>query len=124
AELTFPNGSTGSFFCSFTTGNQQWAHISGTKGNVFLRDFVLPHFGSEVSFELEKPQFVIQGCDFHMQEHTQRLRVHEYDSGFAPAQEINMIETFNTIVLSKQLDPRWGEMALATQRVLDQLYRG
>ncbi|MEQ1829888.1 MAG: Gfo/Idh/MocA family oxidoreductase, partial [Pirellula sp.] len=45
AELTFPNGSTGSFFCSFTTGNQQWAHISGTKGNVFLRDFVLPHFG-------------------------------------------------------------------------------
>jgi predicted dehydrogenase len=122
AELAFPNGSTGSFYCSFHTCNQQWAHISGTHGNVFVRDFVLPHFGSEVAFDVEKPTFVANGCDFHMREHTQRMSVPEYSNGYSPAQEINMVETFNQLVLSKQIDLRWGEMSLKTQRVLDQLF--
>jgi len=123
AELAFPNGSTGNFYCSFTTGNQQWAHLSGTQGNVLLNDFVLPHFGSEVAFQIEKPRFVVSGCDFHMQEHTKRISVEEYASGYAPAQEINMFDAFNRMVLSKQLEPSWGEMSLATQRILDQLFR-
>lgn len=122
AELQFPNGSTGAFYCSFVTGNQQWAHLSGTKGNAFLADFVLPHFGSEVSFQIEKPTFNISGCDFHMQEHTQRICVQEYASGHSPAQEINMIEAFNSIVLSKAINPFWSDIALATQRVMDQLF--
>jgi predicted dehydrogenase len=122
AELIFPGGSSGSFYCSFLTGNQQWAHISGTKGNAFLPDFVLPHFGCEVSFDIENPTFVVNGCDFHMQEHTRRLVINEYSSGHAPAQEINMFETFNRIVLDKKLDPFWGDIALSTQRVLDQLF--
>ena len=122
AELEFPNGSTGSFYCSFLTGNQQWVHISGTKGNVFIKDFVLPHFGSEVAYDVEKPQFVVNGCDFHMQEHTRRVSVDEYASGYAPAQEINMFETFNKLVTSKTLDPQWGDISLATQKVLDQCF--
>jgi predicted dehydrogenase len=122
AELAFANGSTGSFYCSFLTGNQQWAHISGTHGNIFLKDFVLPNFGSEVSFDLENPRFEIHGCDFHMQEHTRRIRVEEYASGYAPSQEINMFERFNQIVLSKKLEPHWGEIAMATQVVIDQLF--
>ena len=122
AELVFPNGSTGSFYCSFNTGNQQWAHVSGTKGNAFIPDFVLPYFGCEVSFDIEKPKFVINGCDFHMQAHTRQMVVDEYASGHAPAQEINMIETFNQIVLNRQLDPFWGDISLATQQVLDQLF--
>ena len=121
AELIFPDGSSGSFYCSFLTGNQQWAHISGTKGNAFLKDFVLPHYGSEVSFDVENPAFVVNGCDFHMQEHTRRKIVNEYASGHSPAQEINMFETFNTMVLDGKLDPFWGDIALATQRVMDQL---
>jgi len=121
AELAFPDRSTGSFYCSFATGNQQWAHISGTKGNAFLKDFVLPHYGSEVSFEIEQPTFVVDGCDFHMQEHTRRQIVNEYASGHDPAQEINMFETFNKIVLEGKLDPFWGDIALATQRVMDRL---
>jgi predicted dehydrogenase len=123
AELAFPNGSTASFYCSFVSGHQQWAHISGTKGNAFVRDFVLPTFGNEVSFDVEQPHFAINGCDFHMQEHTQRISVAEYASGYAPAQEINMIEALNQIVLNKKLDPHWGQISLATQRVLDELYR-
>ncbi len=122
AELDFPGGSTASFYCSFVTGVQQWAHISGTKGNAFMKDFVLPHYGSEVSFDVEKPDFLVNGCDFHMQEHTRRTKVNEYDSGHSPAQEINMLEAFNQIVLEGKLDPFWGDIALSTQRVMDQLF--
>lgn len=122
AELQFANGVSGSFYCSFQTGNQQWAHVSGTKGNVFVKDFVLPHFGCEASFDVENPEFVASACDFHMMEHTQRVAVREYASGFAPAQEINMFDTFNQIVQTKKLDPHWGQIALTTQRVLDQLF--
>ena len=122
AELLFAGGSTGSFYCSFIAGNQQWAHISGTKGNAFMPDFVLPHYGCEVSFDIQKPTFLVNGCDFHMQEHTRRVIVDEYASGHAPAQEINMFETFNKIVLAREVDPFWGDISLATQRVLDQLF--
>lgn len=122
AELEFPNGSSASFYCSFLSSHQQWAHINGTHGNVFVRDFVLPNFGCEVSYDVEKPQFTSNVCDFHMQEHTQRISVNEYADGHAPSQEINMIKRFNEIVLSKKLDPHWGDISLATQRVLDQLF--
>jgi hypothetical protein len=37
------------------------------------------------------------------------------------AQETNMIRTFAQIVISGQLQPQWGEQALATQQVLDAL---
>jgi predicted dehydrogenase len=121
AELEFPNGSTASFFCSFTTGNQQWAHLSGTHGNLILNDFVLPHFGGEVGFDIEHPHFEVRGCDFHMHPRIERRAVHEYDSGFRTAQEINMIDRFNAIVLSKSLEPEWGKYSLATQQVMDQL---
>ncbi len=121
AELLFPGGSSGSFYCSFITGNQQWAHISGTKGNIVIPDFVLPHYGCEVSFDIEKPNFAVNGCDFHMQQHTKKVIVDEYASGHAPAQEINMFETFNNIVLTRELNPFWGDISLATQRVLDSL---
>src|SRR5262249_35915248 len=41
-ELFFPGGVSGSFYCSFRTQNQQWAHVSGTGGSVHVPDFVLP----------------------------------------------------------------------------------
>jgi predicted dehydrogenase len=123
AELSFASGATGSFYCSFRTGNQQWAHVSGTKGNLFVRDFVVPHFGSQVTFETEQTAFVIEGCDFHMQERTDKIAVEEYGSGFAPAQEIRMIDAMNDMVLSKKRDPFWGKIALSTQTVMDKLMR-
>ena len=124
AELAFPNGSTGSFYCSFLSGHQQWAHINGTHGNIWINDFVLPNFGCEVGFDVEHPHFEISGCDFHMQEHTERVRVQEYASSYSPAQEINMIEAFNKIVISGEVEPKWGEIAFATQQVMDQLFYG
>jgi predicted dehydrogenase len=121
AELKFPDGVSASFYCSFNTGNQQWAHVSGTQGNLFVKDFVLPHHGCESSYDIEQPRFETRVCDFHMQEHTQRIALAEYSSGHSPAQEINMINKFNEIVLSKRLEPHWPAIALATQKVMDQL---
>jgi len=77
---------------------------------------------SEVSYEVCHPRFDVRGCSFHMQQHKQRIAVEEYDSGHTPAQEINMIETFQSIVASKTLDPSWGEICLKTQRVMDSLW--
>jgi hypothetical protein len=54
-----------------------------------------------------------------MESHPRRLAVSEYSSGAVNAQETKMIETFAGIVISGQLEPRWGDLALKTQQVVD-----
>ena len=119
AELYYPDGVSASFYCSFQTANQQWANVSGEKGLVDVRDFVVPFFGSEVAFTCTKAVLNQQGCRFHMEDHTQRHAVAEHGDGDATAQETNMIRTFSELVLSGRVDPQWGEIALKTQGVLD-----
>ena len=118
-ELFFPGGVSASFYCSFRTENQQWAHISGTKGSVSLDDFVLPFYGAEATFEVNRPVFRVSGCTFNMESHPKRYAVSEYSEGAPGAQEVNMIHNFSSFVLSEKLEPTWGEMALKTQLVLD-----
>jgi predicted dehydrogenase len=121
-ELFFPGGASASFFCSYRTGNQQWAHVSGTHGYLHVPDFVVPFYGNEVSFEANAPVLRVRSCcDFNMESYPRRLAVQEYSNGRPNAQETNMIRTFAQIVISGQLQPRWGEQALATQQVLDAL---
>ena len=117
-ELFYPDASA-SFYCSFLTEHQQWAVISGTKGAIHVRDFVLPYYGSEVAFEVAKPVFHVRGCDFNMQEHTHRFATAEYSNGAATAQETNLFRNFAQLALSGQPDHRWGEQAWKTQRLLD-----
>jgi predicted dehydrogenase len=118
-EMFFPQGVSASFYCSFRTENQQWAHVSGTKGSASLSDFVLPFYGSEGAFEVSKPVFDVRGCAFRMEEHTRRVAVREYSEGVPGAQEVNMIRAFSDLVNSRKLDPSWGDVALKTQLVLD-----
>lgn len=121
-EMSFPGGESASFFCSFRTGNQQWANVSGTNGYLHVQDFVVPFYGNEVSFETNAPVLRVRSCcDFNMESYPRRLAVHEYSNGTPNAQETNMIRTFSQIATSGQLQPRWEEQALATQRVLDAL---
>jgi predicted dehydrogenase len=121
-EMFFTGGESASFFCSYRTGNQQWANVSGTHGCLQVPDFVVPFYGNEVSFEVNAPVLRVRSyCDFSMESHPRRLAAHEYSNGMANAQEANMIRTFADIVISGQLQPRWGEQALATQQVLDAL---
>ena len=122
-ELFFAGGVSASFYCSFLTENQQWAHVSGTSGSVHVPDFVLPFFGCESAFEANRPVFNVRGCSFHMESHARRHAVAEYSDGTTDAQETNMIRTFSDRVLSGKLDPAWGEIALKTQLVLDACLR-
>jgi predicted dehydrogenase len=119
AELFFADGVSACFYCSFLTEIQQWASIAGTKGSLFIRDFVLPHYGSEAAFDVSNPVFDVRVCDFNMEDHTRRIAVREYSNAASGAQEANMFGTFARLALSGKPDARWGEIALKTQRVLD-----
>src|SRR5262249_40415060 len=66
-ELLFEDGVSAGFYCSFRTANEQWAQISGVKGCLYVPDFVLPYFGSEIAFEVNRPMFQISGCSFNME---------------------------------------------------------
>ena len=118
-ELVFPGGVSAAFYCSFQTENEQWANVSGTKGLVHVSDFVLPFFGDEVRFEVTNSVFQVTGCDFDMQRRTRQVVLPEYSNSHATAQEANLFRTFSSLVVTRRLDPRWGEFALRTQLVLD-----
>ncbi|HEX3149271.1 MAG TPA: Gfo/Idh/MocA family oxidoreductase [Gemmataceae bacterium] len=119
ADLFYPAGVTASFYCSFRTELQQWAHISGTRGSIQVADFVLPYFGCESAFIADTPKFNVKNCSYHWESHPRRHAVSEYSDGHPDAQETNMIRNFSTIVGSGKLDETWGEIALKTQRVMD-----
>jgi predicted dehydrogenase len=118
-ELLFAGGASASFYCSFRTANQQTAIVSGTQGYLVVPDFVLPFHGSEVGFEVNRPEFRIQGCDFNMESQLRKFAVQEHSNSAADAQEANMIRAFAETVRSGKVEPRWGEIALKTQQVLD-----
>jgi predicted dehydrogenase len=118
-ELFFAGDASASFYCSFLAENHQWVYLSGDRGYVHLPDFVLPFFGCEAAFEINAPVFRVSGCRFNMENHAHRVAVQEYSNNAADAQETRMMETFSQIVVSGQLEPRWAQQALNTQRVVD-----
>lgn len=118
-ELFWPNGVSASYYCSFNTELQQWAHVSGTNGSISVRDFVLPYFGCESEFVADRPVFNVKGTSYHWESHPRRYAVTEYSDGAPDAQETNMIRHFSSLVLGGKPDPVWGEIALKTQVVLD-----
>ena len=118
-ELLFRDGVSAGFYCSFRTENQQWANVSGTRGFVHLPDFVLPFFGDETAFEITNSVFEVDGCNFDMQRRTRRVSVPEHANSHATAQEAALFRDFSSLVIAGTRDPHWGEIALATQQVLD-----
>lgn len=118
-DLFFGGDVSATFYCSFLTHHQQWAHVSGTRGYLEVKDFVLPWFGSEVTFDVTNAVFRVEGCDFNLEDHTRRIALPEYSNSFASAQETNLIRRFADIVLSRRIDPTWPEISLRTQQVMD-----
>lgn len=118
-ELFFDGGVSASYYVSFLTEHQQWANVSGTRGYLHVRDFVLPFYGPEVAFEVSNSVFTIDGCDFNMEDHTRRVAVPEYSNNASNAQEVNLFRRFSEIVLSGQRDSHWPQIALLTQQVMD-----
>jgi predicted dehydrogenase len=118
-ELLYEGGISACFYCSFLAEHAQWANISGTKGYIHLRDFVLPFYGPEAAYAVTQAQFDIRGCQFNMNDHTRFIAAAEYSNNAPDAQETNLFRNFAALALSGQPEPAWGEIVLQTQRVLD-----
>jgi predicted dehydrogenase len=118
-EMHFANGVSATFYNSFRTNHQQWAHVSGTKGYLAVNDFVLPYFGNEVSFETGRHNFAADGCFFNMEKSLRTHSLPEYSNNTKNAQETALFRNFADLVLSGKTDPFWPEVALKTQRILD-----
>ncbi len=119
AELFFPEGVSAGVYCSFAAETQQWANVGGTKGFIYVPDFVLPHYSAEVEFEVSNPVYRVAGCDFNVEDHRRRVAVHEYSNSAPNSQEANMFRKFAALALSGRPDESWGSMVLKTQQVSD-----
>lgn len=122
-ELFYPGGVSASFYCSFVTHNQQWANVSGTRGYLYVPDFVLSYYGSEASFQVSQSALDQRGCQFNMNEYTRRIAVPEYSNNAPGSQEANLFQRFGQLVLSGQTDSSWGELSLQTQQIIDACLR-
>ncbi|MBM3824066.1 MAG: Gfo/Idh/MocA family oxidoreductase [Verrucomicrobia bacterium] len=123
AEMEFDGGVSAGFYCSFNAGDQQWARVSGTEGSLVIDDFVLPFFGSQVRFQIEKASFHKYGSDFNMEPAHRVVAVSEYSNSYPNAQESLMFRRFNHLAQSGKPDPYWPECAMRTQRVMDAILR-
>lgn len=118
-ELYFANGISAGFYCSFNTGTQQWANISGTKGYIHLQDFVVGNYGNEMALTVTNAGLTQNVCDFNMEDHTRRVTIPEYSNGWINSQETNLFRNFSDLVLGQKIDSIWSEIALKTQKVMD-----
>ncbi len=119
AELFFPNDVTASFYNSFRTEHQQWAHVSGDKGHLMVNDFVLPYCGNELEFTVSNPHFDIRNTQFVMERHDRRIAISEYANNHPSAQETRLFRNFAELALRGKPDQHWAEIALKTQKILD-----
>ncbi len=117
--LHFENGVTSTFYNSFITGHQQWAHVSGTDGSVFVPDFVLPYAGNKARFSIYNSEFLIDNCDFSMAENREDIVIEEPGNSDRDSQETRLFRKFGRLVNSGELDGHWPDVSLLTQRVLD-----
>jgi predicted dehydrogenase len=118
-ELLFAGGISAGFFCSFVSETEQWAKISGEQGCLQIEDFVLPVAGKELSFEVQRTEFQVHGCDFRMELHSRPFTVPEPSHGHTLAQETNMFRNFADRVRSGKLNLLWPVVALKTQIVME-----
>lgn len=119
AELRFDGGVSAGLYCSFISGEEQWASVTGTLGRLCLSDYVLPFNGPEIAFETEKIAFVARGGGLCVDPSRTRVGVAEHSHGHPTAQEANMFRSFSAQIQSGRLNGLWPEMALNTQIVTD-----
>jgi len=119
AELQFADGVSATFYCSFLTSNQQTVLLSGDDGYTTLDDFVLPFYDAEAGWQQHHHVLEIDNCRWNFRRHSQRLAVAEYHSGEPNAPEVKMVRRLAECALSGQLDPRYPELTIKTQQILD-----
>ncbi len=119
AELSFDQGVSASFYCSFVTGLQEWLTIAGTRGYVHCDDFMLPRSSRDGSFLSKQCTFDKAGLEMTMNHVDRHVVVPEKASGHPTAQETKMFRHFSQLVLDGRREQEWGKYSLATQQVLD-----
>ena len=118
-ELLFDEGVSAGFHCSFIAENQQWGIVSGAKGYLEVRDFVLPFLGDKLEFDLRRAEFSFEGCDAKLRPRIHRVTVAEPSNSHATAQETNLFRAFSNQVLSGILNETWPDVARKTQQVMN-----
>ena len=119
AELFFENGVSATFYNSFLTENQQWLHVSGSKGHLKVDDFVLPFPGGKLGYKVANPKFIQEGCIFRKEPNERTVTIEEEGNNAPSAQEAKLFRNFADLALSGTPDSFWPEISLKTQRVLD-----
>ena len=122
AEYRFASGISAHSYSSFQTMGQQWFRVGGTKAALEVRDFVLPSYGSSLDYNITAADFLQDNCQFNMEDRSQTHQVYEHSNNHPTAQETRLFRAFSQLVLDGNLDPKWGQVALATQRLLDAVY--
>jgi predicted dehydrogenase len=105
AELIFDKDTSMAFYCSFIAQYQQWVHVSGDKGWLWVDDFVHPVKDAETTFEVNRQ--------------TVRIKAGRGKRAETIAQPTNMIRNFANQVFSGKLNDEWPEIAFKTQQVMD-----
>lgn len=117
AELSFADGVSAGFYCSFRAALQQWVFVSGRDGWLRMPDFVHPFNGYEPAFEVNRTEIRVPtgaptpapGSDLA-------------DLGHATAQNTVMFRNFANQIFSGKLNEAWPRWALKTQQVMDACY--
>jgi len=118
-ELLFDGGVSAAFYCSFVTEFEEIAVVSGTRGYLRIRDFVVPFVGNEIAFETGTAGITFQGCEVLSESKTRQWTVPEPSHGQPGSQETNLFRNFAAQVQSGTLNDAWPDYALKTQQVLN-----
>lgn len=121
--LSFADGASASFYCSFTTAHAQWATVSGDQGLLHVPDFVLPFSGAQSRYEVLHSEFALDGCRSDMHERRSTALLDEPSSNAPGSQESRMFQCFSQLVIEGRRDHHWPSISLLTQRVLDACLR-
>ncbi|MDG2022277.1 MAG: Gfo/Idh/MocA family oxidoreductase [Phycisphaerales bacterium] len=115
AELDFPgtNGDRHGFLdCSFVHPLRQWVEICGPAGTMRMDDFVIGS-PTEACIQLETESRLTEKDLVH-ERRTERLVTRDC------IQEVEMMRNFSEIARgATPLQPGWGDMSHATQKVID-----
>ncbi|TWT76492.1 Glucose--fructose oxidoreductase precursor [Planctomycetes bacterium CA13] len=118
-ELFFANGLSATFYCSFLSGNQQTAIVSGSDGFLTIDDFVLPFLDGQTHWATHKHDLQIDNCRWNFRKRTSDESADEYAAGESNAQEVNMVRRLAAAAIENKVDTRFSELALKTQMILD-----
>ncbi|MGA2867741.1 MAG: Gfo/Idh/MocA family oxidoreductase [Verrucomicrobiota bacterium] len=113
AELFFDGGVSFEFYCSFIAGHQQWVHVSGQKGWLYLPDFIHPNNSYEPAFEVNRQIVTVSGpvkCPPGADSSVQ---------GHATAHDALMWRNFADQIASGKLNDDWPLWSAKTQKVTD-----